>query len=326
MNRKERTKDMDYYNILGVSKTASHEEIKKAYRKLALKYHPDRTKGNKEAEERFKQISEAYAVLSDKEKRQQYDTFGAAGFQQRFSQEDIFRNFDLGSILREFGFDFGYGAGAAGSGGGFRTAGGGNPFGTFFHQAGAGCGPGGCRGSRASSPVKGNDLHMELPLTLKEVLTGVEKTISLRRGSQMERVSVKVPAGIDHGKKLRVSGKGEPSPAGGPAGDLYLQIRVEPHHLFTRDDSDLVLEKQISFSEAALGTVVSVPTLDDSELKVKVPAGIQCHARLRLKGKGLPLGPQGPRGDLYVKIGVAVPKTLTDDQRELVEKLAASGL
>jgi curved DNA-binding protein len=312
---------MDYYNLLGVSKNATPEEVKKAYRKLALKYHPDRTKGDKEAEERFKEISEAYAVLSDKEKRQQYDTFGDAGFQQRFSREDIFRNFDMGSILREFGFDFGYGA--AGSG---RTATGANPFGAFFQQAGGGCGPGGCQGSRGSAPPRGSDLRMELPLTFEEVLNGVEKTISLRRGSQPERVSVKVPAGIDHGKKLRVSGKGEPSPVGGPAGDLYLQIRIEPHHLFTREESDLLLDRQISFSEAALGTVVSVPTLDGNELKVKVPAGVQCHARLRLKGKGLPVGPQGPRGDLYVKIGVAVPKSLTDEQRELMEKLAAAGL
>jgi curved DNA-binding protein len=310
---------MDYYTLLGVSKNASPDEIKKAYRKLALKYHPDRNKDDKEAEERFKQISEAYAVLSDKDKRQQYDTFGAAGFQQRYSQEDIFRNFDLGSILRDFGFA---GYGAAG-GGGFRTTTGANPFGAFFHQAGGGCGPGGCRDS---APLKGDDFQMELPLTLEEVLTGVDKTISLRRGSQLERVSVKVPAGIDHGKKLRISGKGSQAPAGGPAGDLFLQIRVEPHHLFTRDDNDLLIDKQIPFSGAALGTVVSVPTLDGSELKVKVPAGVQSNARLRLKGKGLPSGPDGPMGDLYVKIGVAVPKALTDEQRDLIEKLAAAGL
>jgi curved DNA-binding protein len=313
---------MDYYKILGVSRDASPEEIKKAYRQLALKNHPDRTKGDKEAEERFKQISEAYAVLSDKEKRQQYDTFGDAGFQQRYSQEDIFRNFDMGSILREFGFNFGTAAGGAG---GFRTMGG-APFGAFFHENGGGhCGQGGCQGGHASS-IKGDDLYMELPVTLEEVLTGVDKTISLRLGSQTERVAVKVPAGIDQGKKLRVSGKGSPSPNGGLPGDLYLQIKVESHSIFSRDDSDLIIEKQIPFSKAALGTIIPVTTLDGRELQVKVPAGIQTNSRLRLKDKGLPSGPLGPRGDLYVKIMVEIPKTLTDQQRELIAKLAETGM
>jgi curved DNA-binding protein len=313
---------MDYYKILGVPRNTTPEEIKKAYRQLALKYHPDRTKGDKEAEERFKQISEAYAVLSDKEKRQQYDTFGAAGFQQRYSQEDIFRNFDLGSILREFGV-----FGAATGGGGFRASMGSNPFGAFFHQAGGGpCGSGGCQGSRPSAPVKGDDLHMELPITLEEVLSGIDKTISLPRGSQSEKVSVKVPAGIEHGKKLRVSGKGSPPPSGGLPGDLYLQIKVEPHLLFSRDENDLTLEKQIPFSQAVLGTVLPVATLDGKELQVKVPPGIQPQSRLRLRGLGLPNGPLDSRGDLYVKITVTVPKTLTDEQRELIARLAESGI
>jgi curved DNA-binding protein len=135
-----------------------------------------------------------------------------------------------------------------------------------------------------------------------------------------------VPAGIDHGKKLRVTGKGSPAPGSGIPGDLYLQIKVEPHGTFTRDDSDLIVEKQIPFSEAALGAVIPVMTLDGKELQVKVPAGIQANSRLRLKGKGLPNGPHGPRGDLYVKVTVAVPKTLTDQQRELIAKLAENGI
>jgi curved DNA-binding protein len=315
---------MDYYKALGVARNCSPEEIKKVYRKLALKYHPDRTKGDKEAEERFKQISEAYAVLSDKEKRQQYDTFGAAGFQQRYSQEDIFRNFDMNSILREFGVNFGSAAGGAGN---FRSSMGGSPFEAFFQQAGgSSCGSGGCQSGRAAAPGKGDDLQMELPVTLEEILTGVEKTISLRVGSKIERVSVKVPAGIEHGKKLRIPGKGSPSPAGGLTGDLFLRIKEEPHLLFSREENNLILEKQITFSEAALGTPIPVVTLDGKELQVKAPPGTQSHSRLRLKEKGLPSGPHGPRGDLYIKIIVAVPRTLTDEQREMLAKLAEVGL
>jgi len=164
---------MDYYEVLGVKKDSSVQDIKKAYRKLAMKYHPDRNEGNKEAEEKFKKISEAYAVLSDPEKRKQYDTFGASGFQQRYSQEDIFRGFDLGDILKEFGL--------GGLGGGFRTSGGqGSPFETFFFQSG---GPGAGRASyrtSAQQPVQGSDLTYELSISLNEILSGSEKTISLR--------------------------------------------------------------------------------------------------------------------------------------------------
>jgi curved DNA-binding protein len=161
---------MDYYEVLGVKKDSSAQDIKKAYRKLAMKYHPDRNKGDKEAEEKFKKISEAYAVLSDPEKRKQYDTFGDSGFQQRYSQEDIFRGFDLGDILKEFGL--------GGRGGGFRATGGqGSPFETFFFQGG---GPGSGRASYHSpgqqQPVKGNDLTYELSVSLEEVLSGSEKT------------------------------------------------------------------------------------------------------------------------------------------------------
>ncbi|OGQ86543.1 MAG: integrase [Deltaproteobacteria bacterium RIFOXYD12_FULL_56_24] len=302
---------MDYYKLLGVEKTASPEEIKKAYRKLALKHHPDRNKGNKEAEEQFKKISEAYAVLSDKEKRQQFDTVGSAGFQQRYSQEDIFRNADLGDILREFGINFGGGRAA------FRSAGGG--FEEMFRQPGAGS-------FRQQQQVKGNDLSLELPITLNEVLTGAEKTISLGRGSAAEKVSVKIPAGIESGKKLRISGKGSPSPMGGPPGDLYLLIRVEPHPTFSRDGSHLSMDLQIPYSSAVFGAEVDVPTLEGKQLKVKVPSGCQPQAKLRLRKHGLPDSLGGARGDLLVKILVAVPKVLSDEQKTQVEKLKESGL
>lgn len=315
----------DYYKILGVDKNAKTEDIKKAYRKLALKYHPDRTKGDKDAEEKFKKISEAYAVLSDKEKRQQYDTFGASGFQERYSQEDIFQGFDLGDILREFGINFGGGRAT------FRTSGmGGTSFEDLFRQGGGG--PGGdARGGfhtfhefqRPSQPVKGNDINFELQITLNEVLTGAEKTISLGHG---EKVSVKIPPGIATGKKLRLSGKGSPSPMGGQPGDLYLHIKVLPHNTFAREGDNLIVEKQVPFSAATLGSEISVPTLEGKQLKVKVPAGTQPQAKLRLKGNGLPSGPKGGRGDLLVRISVEVPKKLTDEQEKIIKKLAETGL
>ena len=315
---------MEYYQILGVAKTASADEIKKAYRKLALKYHPDKNQGNKEAEEKFKEISEAYAVLSDPEKRKQYDTFGSAGFRQRYSQEDIFRNFDLNDILRQFGFGGGFRSSSGFQGGGFRPGGGGSPFENIFNQAGArgGCGGGGC----SSQSAKGNDLTYELTVTLEDVLHGAEKTISLRQNGGSQSVSVKVPKGIEDGKRLRLSGKGGASPYGGPAGDLYLKVHVAAHPVFQRADDDLVVEHRIPFSEACLGTTLEVTTLDGKKFNVKVPAGVQQEAKLRIKGHGLPTGPIGHRGDLLVKIAIRIPKSLTPEQEEAVKALAAVAL
>ncbi|KPJ98421.1 MAG: integrase [Desulfobacterales bacterium SG8_35] len=310
---------MDYYEVLGVKKGCSTQDIKKAYRKLAMQYHPDRNKGDKEAEEKFKKISEAYAVLSDPEKRKQYDTFGESGFQQRYSQEDIFRGFDLGDILKEFGL--------GGLGGSFRTSGGeGSPFESFFFQSG---GPGGGRASyrsTAQQPVRGSDLTYELSVSLNEILNGSEKTISLRHETKTENVSVKIPKGIKAGQKLRLAGKGSPSPYGGPPGDLFLIINEQPHPVFARDGNNLIVEQHIPFSKACLGSEITVKSLEGKELKVKVPAGIQPHAKLRLKGHGLPAGKTGGRGDIYVKITIDVPKSLSDEQKKLVKELAEKGL
>uniref|UniRef100_UPI0040579242 DnaJ C-terminal domain-containing protein n=1 Tax=Candidatus Electrothrix sp. TaxID=2170559 RepID=UPI0040579242 len=315
---------MEYYKILGVDKTATAAEIKKAYRKLAQKYHPDKNPDNKEAEAKFKEISEAYAVLSDEKKRQEYDTYGSAGFQQRYSQEDIFRNFDLNDILNQFGF---------GGGGGGRTTfrfnsqgGGGNPF-DFFNQAGGGpqgggCGGGGCR----PQPTKGQDQTYEMSITLEDVLHGGEKNISLRRDSGTQNIAVKIPKGIETGKRLRLSGKGAPSPDGGPPGDLYLKVTVQPHDSFTRDGDNLIVEKRIPFTQACLGTTVEVTSLDGRTFKLKVPAGVQQEAKLRIKGHGLPSGPIGERGDIYVKILAKVPRQLSQEQQEALQKLAELGL
>ncbi len=310
---------MDYYEILGVDRNADQATIKKAYRKLALKYHPDKTKGDKESEEKFKQVSEAYAVLSDEQKRKQYDTYGSEGFQQRYSQEDIFRDFDLGDIFKEFGINFGGGGGRTT----FRSTGGGGGFESFFKHGGGG---GFDRQGPTMPRPKGEDFLLELSITLNEVLNGAQKTISLRRTGKPEKVSIKIPAGIDSGKKLRIAGKGSPSPAGGQSGDLYLQIKVLPHPTFIRDGDDLIVDRQIKISTAILGSEIEVPTLDGPSLKVKVPAGSQPNARLRLKGKGLPAGPKGPRGDLYVRINVEIPKSLNNAQLQMVKDLRESGI
>ena len=314
---------MEYYEVLGVAKTATADEIKKAYRKLALKYHPDKNPGDKAAEEKFKEISEAYAVLSDAEKRKQYDTFGSTGFRQRYSQEDIFRNFDLNDILRQFGFGGGFRGTGGFHTGGFRTAGGGSPFEGMFGQTMRG---GGCGGGCGPQPVKGGDLTYELTVTLEDVLHGAEKTISLRQNGRSQNVSVKVPKGIEDGKRLRLPGKGGPSSSGGPPGDLYLKVHVADHPVFQRVDDDLVVEHRLPFSEACFGTSIEVATLDGKKFNVRVPPGVQQDAKLRIKGHGLPAGPIGHRGDLLVKIAVQVPKSLTPEQEEAVRSLAAVAL
>jgi curved DNA-binding protein len=302
----------DYYQLLGVKKSATGEEIKKAYRKLAMKYHPDHTKGDKAAEEKFKKISEAYAVLSDKEKRKEYDTFGAEGFRQRFSQEDIFKGFDFGDIFREFGFGGDFFSGR-GRGSGMRfNFGGGSQFGS---QAG-----------QHQARMKGTDLVYELPLTLKEVATGTTKTVSLQHQGHAQKVTVKIPKGLISGKKLRLAGKGSPSPVGGPPGDLFIQSKVINDPLYSAEGYDLHLTQELKLSEAVLGTSISVSTLDGKKLSLKIPPGTRPGTKMRMPGHGLPHMKSSKKGDLFVKIQVKLPRKLTDEQKKLIEKLAAAGL
>lgn len=300
----------DYYDVLGVSKSASNEEMKRAYRKLAMKYHPDRNPNKKEAEERFKEINEAYAVLSDKEKRKQYDTFGKEGFHQRFSQEDIFRGFDFDEILsglfggkgkREFRF---------GGRGGFD-------FGDLF---------GGQSGyqNMGRMPQKGEDVLYELTISLEEAAFGGEKRISYRKNGKVEEVSVKIPRGIASGKKLRLTGKGMEGKNGGPPGDLYLQVSIREHPIFTREGDDLIVEKEINFSEAVLGTTIEVPTLEGKK-SVRVPSGTQSHTKMRLKGIGFPHFQKEGKGDEYVKIIVKIPKRVSEKTKGLIYELAKEG-
>jgi len=301
--------EQDYYQILGVSKNATDSEIKKAYRKLAMKYHPDHSKGDKPAEEMFKKISEAYAVLSDKEKRKQYDTFGSADFHQRYSQEDIFRNADLGDILKEFGFG---GKGMRFSfGGGSPFGGGGGPFGGY---------------QRRQAPVKGSDLVYELPLTLQEVASGTSKTVSFQHQGRSENITVKIPPGMITGKKLRLAGKGESSEYGGPPGDLFIQAQVSADPTFTNEEYDLHTTVTIRLSESLLGTQVGIPTLEGKELSLKIPPGTRHKTRMRLAGNGLPKMKGQSRGDLYVTVAVDIPKKMTSEQKKIVQKLAATGM
>lgn len=315
----QREAPMEYYQKLGVAKNATASEIKKAYRKLAVKYHPDKNKGDKQAEEKFKEISEAYAVLSDAEKKQQYDTYGSTDFHQRYSQEDIFRNFDLNDILRQFGF--------GGSMGGQQSSGfggGGAHFNSFFGQGGM-HGGGGCGGG-CHQPEKGQDMTYQITVTLDEVLTGSDRSISLRKNGQPQQVSVKIPKGIEEGKKLRLKGKGGPSKNGGPPGDLYLKVELSEHPVFSRDGDNLIVTKLLNFSDACMGGSVEVETLEGKKFAVKVPSGTIDGAKLRLRGFGLPAGPVGERGDLYVKLAVKVPEELSDEQVQALTQLREVGL
>lgn len=297
----------DYYKILGVRRQATSKEIKKTYRSLAIKYHPDKNKDDKNAEEKFKKISEAYAVLSDPEKREQYDTFGHAGFQQQYSREDIFKNFNPGDWFKEFGFgrqSFG------GAGGGMEDI-----FGGFGRQS-----------QRRPVHRRGDNISYDLHVSLAESIFGAERLVAFNKDDGVAKITVKIPPGIQSGKKLRLAGKGHPSPDGGPTGDLLVAIHVTPHPEFKRQGYNLVRDVNILPSEAILGTTVKVETLDGSVLNLKVPPGTKSHTRLRVKGHGVPRSKGGGRGDLFARLIINFPETLTERQKELVQALAKEGL
>lgn len=272
--------DKNYYKILGINELANTEEVKKAYRKLAFKYHPDRNSGNKDAEEKFKNINEAYAVLIDTNKRAQYDTLGA-DFQHRFSQEDIFKNFDF-SLFEEFSF-------------------------------------GNIHNHKKSS--KGRDIAYELTTHLEDIIKTEEKTISYSLDGIHQQIKIELYAGVSDGQKLRIPGKGRLGVNGGPPGDFYIKIKILDHPLFRREGNDLYMDKEIKFSEAALGTQIEIPTIEGKRLNLKVPAGIKSGSKMRLKGYGIPYRNGKSRGDAYVKISIDVPKKLSDEQKTLINKL-----
>jgi len=345
----------DYYDILGVNKSASKDEIKKAYRTTAFKYHPDKNPGDKVAEEKFKEASEAYSVLSDDKKKTNYDQFGHAAFESGGGGGQGFGGFDASSfsdIFEDFFSDFT---------GGSRSS------------------------SRRSSSNRGNDLRYDLSISLEEAYKGLDKKINYTtykkcssckgsgaepgskpitcdycngrgkirsnqgfftiqqtcpqcngygetiskacttcRGNgktqSNENVSVKIPKGVDDGTRIRLAGKGEAGSKGAGSGDLYLFISVQNHSLFKRSEENLFFELPISFADAALGTTIEVPCIDGSKVKVKIPAGTQHGKQLRLKEKGMPVLKRSSFGDLYIRIIPEVPVSLTKRQKEILEE------
>ena len=349
----------DYYEVLGISRSATEQEIKKAYRKKAMEYHPDRNPDNKEAEEKFKEVNEAYEVLSDAEKRKTYDQFGHAGFDTRSGFSGGFDGADFSDLGDIFGSVFG------------------DMFGGGMRQ-------------RRNGPKRGADLRYAVNVTFEDAAFGTDKEVTIRREEECDvchgtgakpgthsktcptchgsgqvsqqvktpfgvmmqtvtcsschgegeiieercskcggrktipgkkTVSVKVPAGIEDGTMLRMSGQGQPGEKGGPRGDLLVQIRVQPHSVFERDGNTVWMEFPISFTQAALGDDIEVPTLD-GKVKYKIPEGTQTGTIFRLKGKGIPYMKHCGRGDQKVRVKVEVPRKLTEKQKELLRAYA----
>lgn len=291
----------DYYQLLGLSRSASEAEIKKAYRRLAKQYHPDVNK-NKEAEEKFKEISQAYNVLSDPKQKKQYDMFGAA-----FGEGGGFTRQGPGAG----GFDFGeiFGGGNLG-----------DLFGELFQMGGMRSRGRTGRRSTAQEPASGKDIRSPLEIDFMEAIHGAHREIRIDRGMGKENLSVKIPAGVDNGSKVRLAGKGETGAFGGTAGDLYLDIRVHPHPVFWREGGDIYCEVPITIYEAALGSTIPVPTLEGSA-QMKIPSGTASGQKFRMKGKGAPnLEQKGNVGDEYVIVQIVPPKKLDDEIKNLLQK------
>jgi molecular chaperone DnaJ len=342
----------DYYDVLGVTKTASKEEIKKAYRKLALKYHPDKTKGDKSSEEKFKEASESYHVLSDEKRKTNYDQFGHAAFENGGGSGQGFGGFDTSSfsdIFEDFFGDFG------GSGSSRSSGNRGNDLRydisislgeaykgseknvryTTYKKCSTCLGSGSAKGSKpikcnycsGQGKVRTNQGFFTVQQTCPQC-SGYGETIgtpcdSCRGNGKIqgnENVTVKIPKGVDDGTRIRLSGKGEAGSKGGSNGDLYLFISIDNHNIFKRSEENLYFELPISFSHATLGTTVEVPSIDGGKSKIKIPPGTQHGKQFRLKGKGMPILRRNLFGDLYIRIITQVPTSLSKRQREILEE------
>lgn len=321
----------NFYEILGVSKDASDEEIKKSYRRLAKQYHPDVNKGDKKAEERFKEISEAYETLSNSEKKKQYDMFGASGAGFDPSQwggagaggaswggRGAGGYEDLGDIFRQAG---GRGKSKRGGGAQFSQEDFANIFGDIFGAGGRSQNTyqdwGGAQ--EKAAPKKGRDLYYSMELDFMEAAKGTTSKISIHRDGKLEKIDVKIPSGVNNGSKIRLAGKGEDGPRGGSAGDLYIEIKVKPHRLFWREGNDVFLEAPLSVGEAILGASIKVPTLE-GHANIKVPAGTASGQKMRLKEKGIKSADKKTPGDMYVMISIVPPKAIDHRSRELIEE------
>jgi curved DNA-binding protein len=311
----------DYYESLGVPRNASDVEMKKSFRKLAREFHPDVAKDKKRAEEKFKEINEAYEVLSDPVKRKKYDELGAnwksgADFRpppgwDGSSGDQAFRGHGAGG--QEFEFEFG-----------------GTGFSDFFEQLfgsrmrGGGFSPHGGFAGEEEPAERGRDIEGDIMVTLEEAMRGSVRSVNVRRPAgrsvKNETYQVRIPAGVTEGQKLRVAGRGEAGSSGGAAGDLYLRVRLAKHPDFEVQDHNLIYETEIAPWEAVLGAEISVPALD-GRVNIKIPAGTQSGQKLRVRGRGLPAR-SGPRGDLLVVTQIAVPAKVSDAEKKLWEQLA----
>jgi curved DNA-binding protein len=312
----------DYYESLGVPRTASESEIKKAFRKLAREFHPDVAKDKKKAEEKFKEINEAYEVLSDPAKRKKYDQLGAnwkqgSEFQPPPGWEDFAgaggRSYRGGKSGGEEEFHFGGTGfsdffeqifGARGKGGGFTAR-------DFSGRGGFG-------GEEMTE--RGRDVEGDIMVSLEEALRGSVRSVSVRHNSHTDTYQVKIPAGVTEGQRLRVTGRGEAGAGGGEAGDLYLRVRLAKHPDFEVEDHNLIYEAELAPWEAVLGANISVPTLE-GRVNIKIPPGTQNGQKLRVRGRGLPQR-GGTNGDLIVVTRIEVPQKISDAERKLWDELA----
>jgi curved DNA-binding protein len=307
----------DYYETLGVPKTASETEIRSAFRKLARKYHPDVAKDKKAAEEKFKEINEAYEVLSDPEKRKKYDQLGAGWNQPGgFQPPPSWGSGAPGSGFQQW---------SSGDNGGVEFEFGGTGFSDFFEAffgGGRGRSAFGGFGGRDATAERGADVEADIMVTLEEALQGSTRPVSLRRAgsNKLETYQVKIPRGVHEGQRIRLAGQGEAGVRGGKSGDLFLRVRLARHPDFSVEGSDLIHEVRIAPWQAVLGAEIIVPTLE-SNVRLKVSSGTQGGQRLRLRERGLP-GVSGKRGNLYVDIQIEVPKKLTERERQIWSDLA----
>ena len=321
----------DYYATLGVPKTASEAEIKRAYRKLARKFHPDLNPGDKTAEARFKEINEANEVLGDPESRRKYDELGANWRQYEQAQrEGGGAPFGAGNP-----FAGGFGGGAGGPGGAtYRTMtpeemqelfGGDDPFSDFFHTFFGGAAADPRTRGRARRATRGSDVDHSIELTLEEAFSGATRRLVMTRPDGSERtIDVKIPAGVKEGARVRAAGEGQAAPPGGTAGDLYLTVHLRPHPRFERRGQDLHTRVSVPLTTAVLGGEVPAPTLSGSTLRLKIPELTASGRVFRLRGHGMPsVGKPDERGDLYAVVDIEMPSTLSDEERRHYEALKA---